>query len=186
MHNYNLIENIVKKMAQNEYETSIREALEMQVEALELKCRALETKLQAIEMMNTNVALLRSTREQYGDRSHQKQGYHSNERDALQRALEPEVRTLIEDKGRKVNKATINALVNIMLVLFERKNVTGNEMVDLTKASRVTIMRHLGDLKEYDLVTLDGSKRKGYYILTDSGCKLYERSRLEAGLPDED
>jgi hypothetical protein len=91
----------------------------------------------------------------------------------LQFPLETWLRDTYAEEG--FNKATFRALTGILLCLFENGTATVSTLNEYIGGSRVTIVRHTGFLKKAELITYEGSRKKGHYALTAKGRALYDR-----------
>lgn len=171
------------------------EALQMKIEALQMKNEALSMKIDALEMKNNSLQLMRSAEaearqlnvrsneDENGDdegddletngkkRGRKPKGTNNTAR--LQAPLEAEIRNMLS--GERFNRATYRAITGILLCLYENGKANVNGLFDYVGGSRVTIVRHTALMKKLDLLRYEGSRKKGYYVLTDNGKALMDR-----------
>ncbi|MGZ5244925.1 MAG: hypothetical protein ACXWDO_10975 [Bacteroidia bacterium] len=168
------------------------EALKMKIEALEMKNEALGMKIEALVMKNDSLQLLRSAEAEarqlnVSDNAEEENGEEqetngkkrgrkpkaTNNTARLQVPLEAEIRNMLS--GERFNRATYRAITGILLCLYENGKANVNGLFDYVGGSRVTIVRHTALMKKLDMLRYEGSRKKGYYVLTDNGKAIVER-----------
>ena len=170
------------------------EALRMKIEALEMKNEALQIKIEALELRNSTSQLMQSRAasgeytEQEGEFTEDQEQTEGKKRGRktkgtssvarLQAPLEAEIRNMLS--GERFNRATYRAITGILLCLYENGKGNVNVLYDYVGGSRVTIVRHTALMKKLDLLRYEGSRKKGFYVLTDHGKEVVSQVAAQA------
>lgn len=91
----------------------------------------------------------------------------NNEAKMMEAPLNSRVQEIL--RGDNFNRATFRALTGVLLCLYVNGSATVNDIYQWIGGSRVTIVRHTGQLKKMKLLVYVGSRKKGHYELTDEG-----------------
>jgi hypothetical protein len=183
----------------NEETRDLIDALKMKIEALQIRNEALKMRVETLEMQfsgfgaqnrqsfgssasfASSAASAESEDDSEGDdeRTGKKRGRKPKPSNGEAKLMEAPLNSRLQDilKGENFNRATYRSLTGVLLCLFVNGTATVNDIYQWIGGSRVTIVRHTGQLKKMGLLVYVGSRKKGHYELTDNGKALLNEVR---------
>jgi predicted transcriptional regulator len=72
------------------------------------------------------------------------------------------------------NEPNLRKQMQMLVSLFENESLNSVELFNKTGVNGVTGARYVGTLKKMGLIQYTGARKKGHYIITDTGRKLVE------------
>jgi hypothetical protein len=184
----------------NEETRDLIDALKMKIEALQIRNEALKMRVETLEMQfgtfqsqNRASAVPVPSRETPasvaenddeagmeddrpgGKKRGRKPKPSNNEAKIMEAPLNARLQEIL--KSDNFNRATFRSLTGVLLCLYVNGTATVNDIYQWIGGSRVTIVRHTGQLKKMGLLIYAGSRKKGHYELTEAGKNVLSEVR---------
>jgi len=74
------------------------------------------------------------------------------------------------------NAPNLRRQMDMLIHLYENKSLTSMQLFTKTGVNGVTGPRYVSVLKKFNLIEYTGARKKGHYVITDTGRKLIENS----------